>query len=126
MLALAVLPWLLTIQDANAEATSASAGQFLLHGVSVVVLAGAATATWFWPKTKSESDMTLLCTLMLLCVFVCSGTPSAVGLALPWLVLVLVGGCASRSSPLVTEGFVVPSIRRWMKRPDKAPTSQGT
>jgi|GEM_PF-1580953 formylglycine-generating enzyme required for sulfatase activity len=126
MLALAVLPWLLTIRDANAEITSMSAGEFLLHGVSVVVLAGTATATWIWPKTKSESDVTLLSTLILLCIFVCSRTPSSMGLAFPWLVLVLLGGCASRSSPLVAEGLVMPNIRRWMKRPDKAGSSQGT
>jgi len=40
-------------------------------------------------------------------------TLAAMSLVSPWLMLVLAGGCASLVRPIIAEGLVMPTIRRF-------------
>ena len=81
--------------------------------VTLVVLGAGSAAAWFWPKDKSETTVVAVSAVLLATLFICTRTGAVAAQTLPWLALVLVGGCASRGRALVTEGVLFPAIRKW-------------
>ena len=112
---LTLLPGLLESGTGSALA-AVSAGQFVLNGVSVLVLAVLSGAAWFWPKTRSEGTLTLMSTVLALCVFLGSRSEASLAIAVPWLLLAVTGGCASRGPLAVADGLIAPAFRRVMAR----------
>lgn len=112
LLLFAVLPAALIPGVATSNAATSAAASVLLTGISAVALALASAATWFWPKVKSETVLTVLSAALLLGVVASCRTAESLNLVSPWLVLVLTGGSATLGRPIVAEGLVTPSIRR--------------
>jgi formylglycine-generating enzyme required for sulfatase activity len=112
LLMLAVLSAVLVPEVTTSGAATTTGASMLLSAICTVSLAVAATATWFWPKVKSETGLTVLSAALLLGVVVSCRTPASLSLVSPWLVLVLAGGSATLGRPIVAEGLVMPTIRR--------------
>ena len=92
------------------------AGQLVIDAVSILVLSVVAVTAWFWPKTRSESTLTVMSAVVAACTFMCSRTDASLGVAIPWLLLTLTGGCAARSPLAVADGLIVPGLRRLVAR----------
>lgn len=112
---LTLLPGLLQSGTGSALA-SLSAGHFVLNGVSVLVLAAVGGVAWYWPKTRSEGTLTLMTCVLALCVFLGSRSEASLSIAVPWLLLVVTGGCAARGPLAVADGVIVPAFRRLIAR----------
>lgn len=124
LIALSVLPALLQIQNANAGAGSSSS--LISHGITAALLAALATANWFWPKVRSETTVTVQSTLTVLAIFACVRTPEMMAVALPWLILVITGGSASRGSVIKAEGLITPNLTRLFRQFSQTRSSSAT
>lgn len=111
---LTFLPTMLRSGDSSSALASMSVGELVTDSVSAIILCGVAGVAWFWPVTRSESTVTLMSTLLVMCMFLCSRSEASLVIALPWLLLSLTGGCASRGPLIVADGVIVPHIRRFV------------
>ncbi|MBM81590.1 MAG: hypothetical protein CMJ78_13505 [Planctomycetaceae bacterium] len=118
VLILWVLPGLLETNIGLGIATQSSLS-LIEHVIAASVLIAAAAGTWFWPKAKTETVITALITLILFVAFGCARTGASLSVALPWLTLTFMGGCASRRSVVITQGLVMPNVKRLWQRLDK-------